>query len=493
MINRSLFSPNSSIAGIAALTLLLSINACGTDGASTDQSPPRADDVEKANNPILTQLGGGLDTDVVLDARVRRWTDTSERIIIDYDLSNNSDTEIIVLGYTHALQTDRKPDGTVRLFKGKQDTGNADFESTPIINGELLGPAASLRGSGSRLLPLKIDYPIDFNSAVDPTLDSFEFCIGYGLADELLPTRRDDGSYLLNQHLELQRFSCVNLNKPSEQSMHSESVLSDGQWRNILDSVLEIVNDDAIYWVGQTIEILQYPEDNADVLDISLFSSVDGMGGGSETTVRCDNDGHFRLLESTAAVGQLFIHAKDCLIGSTTIDGDVTRSKSMNEFGIESVVETMTNVTVQTATVLVKVSAGTFEKDDGHPQSTTILRDMTYYVEEGNQTRSMSDVNLQTDDFWGTAHDRSVNGNIFVRAPWTAEQDMMVTLTGLSGLPVNSTREFTAGQIELVTLQGDRLLFEAESGQGGSDTAMITLELGSSVTTHLVPWTELFQ
>lgn len=66
-------------------------------------------------------------------------------------------------------------------------------------------------------------------------------------------------------------------------------------------------------------------------------------------------------------------------------------------------------------------------------------------------------------------------------APWTLEQNMLVTLTGLSGLPVNSSREFTAGRLELETLKGDLLLLEADSGQGGTGSAMWTLS-GAAVS-----------
>jgi len=125
---------------------VFSIIACGTDDTGSDQYPPIDDQTSDAR--------------VVLDARVSGWTDTSQSIIVNYEMSKNGDTEIIVLA-NRTLQTDRKPDGTLRLFRGKQDTGNVDIELTPIINGESLAPATSLSGSGSQRLPLRIDYPID--------------------------------------------------------------------------------------------------------------------------------------------------------------------------------------------------------------------------------------------------------------------------------------------------------------------------------------------
>jgi len=131
--------------------------------------------------------------------------------------------------------------------------------------------------------------------------------------------------------------------------------------------VLDIVDDSAIYRVRQTTGNLQYPKDDADVSDTIYFTEAEGEGGGTQTKVRCNNDGHFKLLESSAAIGMLFIDAEDCLLDSSTINGAIIRSKANNEFGIESIVETMTDVTLQNATEFVYVSTGTFKYDEGHP------------------------------------------------------------------------------------------------------------------------------
>ena len=479
----------------AVLTSLLISSACSTE--STDNSSPtpittsptagaEIDDealsTEPDNNPV---------TRVMLESRVRLWTDESQRITIDYELHNNSDAEIIVLGSTHTLQIDRKADGTVRVLKGKQDTHNANFESPPTIRGQSLMPADSLTGSGSRLLPLRIDYPTDFDSTVDPSLDSVEFCIGYAIADELLPTRRDDGLYSLNEDLELQKFSCMNLQKQSDQATNSESVLDDEHWRNTLDKSLGLVNDQAINKVMQAMGYLQLPEDDMGGVETIEFSLEDG-GGGTLQRVLCNDGGHFDVTSSSSATAQVQINASNCLIGSTSIDGTVLRSTYINEFGNESIIQIMRDVYVQDTTKLIHVPTGVSESDDGYPMRTTTLTDLTYSIEDNNETQMMTDVDIHITDFSGTAPDRSVSGSLTVAAPWTLDDQLQVDITVLRGLPVGSTPEFTSGQLELITGTGDRMLFDANSGLDETDAALITLERNGSVTTHFVPWAELF-
>jgi len=71
-------------------------------------------------------------------------------------------------------------------------------------------------------------------------------------------------------------------------------------WTDTSQSI--IINESAIYRVRHATGNLQYPEDDADMLDAIYFTDAEGEGGGTLTKVRCNNDGHFNLLESFGAM-----------------------------------------------------------------------------------------------------------------------------------------------------------------------------------------------
>ena len=99
----------------------------------------------------------------------------------------------------------------VTLFKAKRDTGTTGFESQPTIAGRNISPEQALSGTGSREVPIEIDYP--FRPEVNPQPDVINFCIGYGNADDIIPTTLVDGTYPLNRDLELQLLVCSRLER----------------------------------------------------------------------------------------------------------------------------------------------------------------------------------------------------------------------------------------------------------------------------------------
>lgn len=146
---------------------------------------------------------------VTIDANVRLWTDSN--LTIDYTLTNSGPLELIVFDVGHNASTDLDENGQVRVLKAKRNTGDTDFDQPPTIAGRNLSPDQTINGSTIRMMPINIDYAASLVSGLTP--DTITFCVGYGNADDIIPLTLPDGTYSLNEDLDLQTLVCTILNK----------------------------------------------------------------------------------------------------------------------------------------------------------------------------------------------------------------------------------------------------------------------------------------
>jgi len=147
---------------------------------------------------------------VAIDAVVTRWTDAE--LSISYTLTNNGAFELIVFDVGFSFSTDLVENEQVRLSKAKHDTKGAAYESAPTIEGRNLSPGQTISGSGTERIPINIDF-ITRPQDGGLTPERVELCIGYGNADDIIPTMTPAGTYSLNQDLELQELVCTMLTK----------------------------------------------------------------------------------------------------------------------------------------------------------------------------------------------------------------------------------------------------------------------------------------
>ena len=168
-----------------------------------------SDDTMAENDDNLMIDTPEMSAELSVDARIRSWTDTE--VLIDYEITNTGTLELIVFDVEPEASTGIDDDGTVTLFKAKRDTGTTGFESPPTIAGRNISPEQILSGTGSREVPIEIDYP--FRQEVNPQPEAINFCIGYGTADDIIPTTLVDGTYSLNRDLELQSLICSPLER----------------------------------------------------------------------------------------------------------------------------------------------------------------------------------------------------------------------------------------------------------------------------------------
>ena len=151
---------------------------------------------------------------VTLDATVRSWSDTL--VFIDYTITNTGPLELIVFDVGSVTTTGLDDDGLVTLFQAKRDTGSTGYDSQPTIAGRNLSPEQTMEGSASRQLPISIDYIGQLDRGNPETI---KFCIGFGTADDIIPTTLTDGTYTLNKDLDLQSFTCTILERlPTDDS-----------------------------------------------------------------------------------------------------------------------------------------------------------------------------------------------------------------------------------------------------------------------------------
>lgn len=180
-------------------SILIVLSAC----SSSDNGVVQVPDDNPANNVQETN------SVVTLDASIRD-SGADSSISISYTVTNTGSLELIIFDVGFLTSTGVGDDGLVTIFQSKRDTADADFESPPTIAGRNLSPDQTLAGSASRRLPISIDFEGPL-VALNP--DTVRFCIGYGTADDLIPTTLTDGTYSLNEELDLQLLTCALLER----------------------------------------------------------------------------------------------------------------------------------------------------------------------------------------------------------------------------------------------------------------------------------------
>ena len=488
MQNRRESRPNRFPA-LTVLVLAAACVACGTDGPPDDPAgaSDRPDD-STPEAPGREQVPGGeLDTSVVLEASLREWTE--RRIVVDYTLRNDADTDLVVLDVSRALQIERLEDGRVRLFKGKQDTGLTDFYEAPTIEGRALAPGDSVHGSGTRAVPLMLDYA--FDRSVDIATDAVELCIGHGRTSELVPTRRDDGLYSLNEDLALQRLACTTLERASAPGTDGTSPLGDGDWERTLERVLETVGGEVRDVVLEAASALRLPEASSgavEEVEVIYFTLADGTPG-TLTRASCGGGGGFELVQTSGDVERVSVEAAGCTLGGRRTDGRVVRTSTGRASFEETTSVMLDDFIVDDGTRRVRVAAGVHTREGGHPTSTSAWSGTSYRLEQGGEVRTVTDLELEDVSIFGSAFDRTLSTSFTVTASWTSHRPLAVTTPRpFGGLTTSETGDFTRGALVLETEDGERLTLEADSGQPGF--VLITLERGAAVTSLLRPWPE---
>ncbi|PID63948.1 MAG: hypothetical protein CSB44_00315 [Gammaproteobacteria bacterium] len=99
--------------------------------------------------------------------------------------------------------------GLLRLFRGKTDARGVTFVAPVHIPGLNVASGASVSHLGVRKVPVSVDY--DYRDTVVENPSVIEFCLGYGVKDEVTPVPTDPDMYDLNVLLEEQVRECVML------------------------------------------------------------------------------------------------------------------------------------------------------------------------------------------------------------------------------------------------------------------------------------------
>lgn len=467
-----------------ALAVVLCAACEGPTASGPDSTHVRVVATQNRHNvpPVAPQAS--------IEATLRHWTD--REILVDYVLHNDSDIELVVFDNSRSLQIERRTDGGVRLLQGKQNTGSASFESAPTIPSRILKPSMSMNGTGSRAIPLQLDYSSDGNWLVYPNPDSVEFCIGFGSLNDLLPTRDDFGSYSLNQDLELQRFTCTVLKKPSNQTPDNMSSPSDEDWKRTLDVVLGAMNDRAVFIALYPAATLKVPEIDTEGR-IELASIVQDNGEiGTQYQVRCPDGGEYHLTTSASAGADEYLTAFDCVFGREKINGQVERSIQVGERGEPVTRVSLSDFSYVDDHVDVHVSKGIYDFDNGYPFSTEVLSGMDYRVKTAGVSYAVSNAEWKVSEMWGDVLDRSINASFAISAASTSNRSVQVnTPVPLAGQAVGAGTGVQNGQLVLAADQQNRLQLDIDSAhQQGA--AMLTIERPGVVTTSFVPWAEIF-
>jgi len=447
---------------LAVSMLVLVSVACGS---GTDDAPDIKTPALDINKPI-----DEIVSEITIDAKLRHWND--KEILVDYELRNDSDIELVVFDDSFSLQIERLADGAVRLFQGKQDTGDAQFESEPTI--------------------LRLDYSSNSDRSIDQNLVSFEFCIGFGSLDELLPTRRDDGLYSYNQDLELQRFTCTDLHKPDVTNSGDRSALDEEHWERTLNVVLGAINDAAVVIALRPMKNLAVPQNDTEGrVELANFTLEDGNVG-ERARVSCLDGGHYDLTTTSAAFGDEFLSADNCVTGAIRIDGQAVRSTRAGDNVGDKHTLSLSDYHYDDGNLDLHFSTGTHKVDNGHPFTNTHMSGMNYRVTTAQNAYAMNNVEWSNQDIWGTAYDRSLTASFSIAAAATLDTAVTVsTPESLHGGLIGGQRRGSLGQLVLESEHGDSLTLDVDGGQ--QDTAMLTFDRAGVITTEFMAWDELFK
>ena len=157
-----------------------------------------------SGNDSMIETPNDTSSTITLDASAR--APFSDDLTINYTVTNVSSQELIIFDAVSRATVGMGDDGVIILFKAKRDTGFTDFESRPTIAGRNLSPDQTLTGLASQGFPTGIDFDTSSESLDLP--DTVRLCLGFGNADDIIPTTLVDGTFSLNQDLDLQELTC---------------------------------------------------------------------------------------------------------------------------------------------------------------------------------------------------------------------------------------------------------------------------------------------
>jgi len=273
------------------LQVLLSLSAITLSGCEP------AGKTESGDGSLTELSNTGID----FSAGIRTWND--REVVISYELINNSSDELIVLDVSGSLQIERRDDGVIRLFKGKQNTRDTAFDQLPTIEGRPLSRASVIQDTGKRQVPLRLDYALE--DTVDPNLSSFEFCIGYAPANVLEPTRLNDGSFVLNEGVQSQTLSCQLLQRPVTLPSDESFILSLDNWSQTLTQVLRTISQPAADTSLLGVHFLDLPE------RISFTGNTYDVGGYERKD--CRDGGHYFVSAADSTPGTVSVIGEECV------------------------------------------------------------------------------------------------------------------------------------------------------------------------------------
>lgn len=267
--------------------------------------------------------------------------------------------------------------------------------------------------------------------------------------------------------------------------------LDDGRWADTLARAIDMLDGKDPLMAIQAADLLMLPADPdatdgpVVITDYILFSTE--TGGGQVTFAACENGGGFDITESSDDVGRDHIDVTDCSIGTWTMNGNLKRSDSRDQSLPESTTLEFENFSASNDTMQITITSGTYEFQDGRPITTTTLQAMSYLLESGGETTSITSMEVEDASIFGTAFDRTLNSSFTVKASWTNDAPLYVsTPMALGGLTTSQTGgDFTQGLLELATDESASLTLDLGNTVDGE--VLITLERGGTVTTEYLP------
>lgn len=186
---------------IATVLMVLGIVACDDD---TEENMSEVAD----NDDLLADA---------LQVQLSRWTDVIE---VSYTFTNTTATDVVVFDASQTGQdvasAELLDDGTVRLFRGKYALFGVTPVTAPLIDGRLVVPGGSVQGTGMRDFPITVPPASDDQTTSVVSPSSFEFCVGFSRAEDVLGQMVGNGSYELEADLDLQRFACQVISSPDQ-------------------------------------------------------------------------------------------------------------------------------------------------------------------------------------------------------------------------------------------------------------------------------------
>ena len=478
-----------------SLALLMLCTACTVEPDAPTGPPTAPGTTSTDDDPRVQEAPddvAGIAPALSLEARLVEWDERSLRVA--YALRNDGPDPLVVLDDYRTLQIERLDDGRIRLFRGMQDTGNTAFYVPPTIEGRELAPGERAEGTGSRDVPLRLDYADRASERpIDPATDTVEFCIGHGDPDTLAAVRQDDGSYSLNRDPSLQRLSCTVLERAPAPDDGAVSPLDDARWEHTLERALETIGGDArdiAIVAALALDVPDSPSGTADGVTVSGTPETvvypDGTLG-TRTRATCEGGGGFELVRTSDGLERDVVLAERCTLGPFTVDGRVTREIVAATDVPGTTTVRLEDVAIEYGSERLSISQGVYRTRLAYPENVTEWIGTSYRLDEGGEVRTVADLQLEDIGINGTAFDRYLTASFTVAAGWTNDAPLAITTPqSFAGLTVDPQGYFSHGALVLETPDGERLRLDADSGRPGE--VLITLERRGTVTSLYRPW-----